>query len=87
MKIGGKYRVRDIGSHQWSKSLRELRVDVDAVLFRIRTMTEALPDLATDELRRCRRAGLVHPVLGRLVQELRKRAASLTVQLAGAARG
>jgi len=83
MKIGGKYRVRDIGAHQWSKSLRELRVDVDAVLVRIRTMAEALPDLAADELRRCKRAGLVHPVLGRLAHELRKRAASLTVQLAG----
>jgi serine/threonine-protein kinase HipA len=77
MKIGGKYRLRDVGVHQWSKLFAELGVDADATFARIRTMAESLPDLAIDQKTRCERQGLTGPTLERLTNELCARATSL----------
>ena len=81
MKIGGKYRLRDIGVYQWSKFFAELRVDGEATLARIARMAESLPDLVAKQLLRCEKAGLVHPVLDRLAEEICERVTSLASSL------
>jgi serine/threonine-protein kinase HipA len=82
MKIGGKYRLRDVGVDQWSKLFAELRVDADATFSRIRMMAESLPDLAIDQKARCERLGLGNPILERLADKLCDRGTSLALLLA-----
>src|SRR4029077_2162887 len=41
MKIGGKYRMRDIGPHQWGKFAREARLDEQMVKEHLRRILRA----------------------------------------------
>ena len=47
MKIGGEYRLRNIGLRHWQKLAAELRLDEMKLIDRIRTMAQALPDQVT----------------------------------------
>lgn len=77
MKIGGKYRLTEIGSYEWDKLARQLRLDSEHVRSSIRRMTQAVLDLTDDVLDRERHRGLAHPILERLTRALIERARQL----------
>ena len=67
MKIGGSYRLREIQRHHWEACARELRLPSESLIDRAAAMitriTDALPTVAHD----LAQAGIVDPVIGRLV--------------------
>jgi serine/threonine-protein kinase HipA len=74
MKIGGKYRLDEIGGYQFRKLATLLFLDAEQVLSRVREMALRLPDHAADLLERSRREGLTVDFLGRLTDVLAERA-------------
>jgi serine/threonine-protein kinase HipA len=75
MKIGGKYRLREIGMREWKKCAAELRCDADALRHRIASMAAAMPAAAESVQKEMRSQGIRHAVTQRLVTALRERAA------------
>jgi serine/threonine-protein kinase HipA len=75
MKIGGAYRLCDVGAPEWRKLAAEVRVDGDALTERARGMAVELPDRLADEVRQMRGAGMDHHVIGKLAGALMDRAA------------
>lgn len=73
MKIGGEYRIRDIGKRQWAKLATELKMDADALVASVIALVEdALP--AADEIAaHAASEGLDHPVLGKIANAIRAR--------------
>jgi serine/threonine-protein kinase HipA len=76
MKIGGEYRLQNIGLHQWKKLATETRVDEGGLLDRITEMAASLPDRAETVERQIAEDGLSHPTIARLGQRLKTRAAA-----------
>lgn len=74
MKIGGKYRVRDIGMRQWRKLAEDLRTDPETMVNRSIALAEMLPDHVADVRRRAEADGLDHPLTERLVIAVSERA-------------
>lgn len=66
MKIGGAYRMRDIGPRQWRKQAKDLRLDADVLMPRIRDFARKIPDTLTDVCRAAEADGLDHPLIERL---------------------
>src|SRR5262249_55982354 len=81
MKIGGTYRLRQIGRRQWQKLAAGLRLDPDALISRISQMAESLPESAQEVRRRVETAGLSHPLIARLADALAIRATQCRRQL------
>jgi serine/threonine-protein kinase HipA len=77
MKVGGKYRLRDIGRHSWSKFARENKLNEEEVRLAVETMTRRLPDEALSLASELRKAELRHPILRKLVEALVSRSASI----------
>ena len=75
MKIGGKYRLRDISPRNWEKVADELGLDQRAISERIRAMADALPAAADGVQRDMRDAGMAHEIVDRLADMLKDRAA------------
>lgn len=74
MKIGGAYRLRDVGARQWMKLATDLHVKTDQIVQRIRRMAAELPDHVSDVERQAGKAGLKHPLVARLAARLIERA-------------
>ena len=74
MKIGGEYRLRDIGMRQWRRFAKELRVDEGWLLTEIGALARALPDALRDVAVRVRGEGVDHPVIATLEKLLTERA-------------
>lgn len=74
MKIGGEYKISQIGLRQWQKFAREVRVDADELTERLREMTKRLPDEATAARARATKEGLSHALIENLVTQLIERA-------------
>lgn len=74
MKIGGAYRLRDVGPRQWMKLAAELRLDADALLQRLRDLATALPDTLSGICQAAAKDGLDHPLVERLAGALTDRA-------------
>lgn len=74
MKIGGEYRLNDIGARQWSKLAREIRIDAEKLFDELRTMAVQMPDAVSDAQKRARTEGLDHKIIGRLAERLTARA-------------
>lgn len=74
MKIGGEYRLRNIGLRHWRKLATELRLDDAKLIDRIRAMAQAMPDQASDIEKRIEGEGLSHATITRLTRRLRMRA-------------
>ncbi|MGE0751652.1 MAG: type II toxin-antitoxin system HipA family toxin [Variibacter sp.] len=66
MKIGGEYRMRDIGPRQWRKLATDLRLDEDELVERIGEFARTLPDALSDICRAAEADGLDHPLIERL---------------------
>ena len=74
MKIGGEYRLSNIGLRHWQKMATELRLDEEALIDRVRAMTITLPDTVTDVQATTEEEGLSHETISKLAQRLKMRA-------------
>jgi serine/threonine-protein kinase HipA len=74
MKLGGTYRVRDIGIRQWEKLAAENHVDAERLLTRLRSMVAALPDNVSSVRDAALAHGLHHPLIANLANALHSRA-------------
>lgn len=74
MKIGGEYRLRDIGPRQWRQLAVDLKLDRDTLVDRIRDLACAIPDRLADLHRAIEQEGLDHPLIHRLSDVLIERA-------------
>ena len=72
-KIGGKYRLEEIYSRQWTKFAAELRLASAKVLNMGRTMAETLPAAIAETVDDARANGLDHPILQRMIEVLNAR--------------
>ncbi len=89
MKVGDKYRLRDITAREWRKAATDFRMDPEAVVARVVRMTEEMPDRTEDLANKLRAAGLDHPVIDRLRTRLigRARADLTSLRRTGNVRG
>jgi serine/threonine-protein kinase HipA len=74
MKLGGHYRLRDIGGPELRKLAAGMKLSSDVVIERARELCARLPQAARDVVDACTRAGLDHPILEQLVSALEERA-------------
>lgn len=82
MKLGGKYRLRDISARSWEKLADELGLPHDAVSQRVLAMAEALPAAADGVRRHMHDAGMVHAIVDHLVDRLSEHAVKCAKLLA-----
>jgi serine/threonine-protein kinase HipA len=78
MKIGGEYRMRDIGPRQWRKQAKDLRLDAEVLMPRIRDLARKIPDALADICRAAKADGLDHPLIERLSRMITERAQQST---------
>lgn len=73
MKIGGDYKLDQIGLRQWQKFARETRLHADVLLARLTLMAKQLPDEVSKARELARGQGLDAPVMERLAAQLVER--------------
>lgn len=73
MKIGGDYKLDQIGLRQWQKFAREMRLDADAFFARLTLMAKQLPDEVSTARELASGQGLDAPVMERLAAQLVER--------------
>jgi serine/threonine-protein kinase HipA len=76
MKIGGEYRLRNIGLRHWQRLATELRLDDAKLIDGLRAMAQAIPDQAATVLKQVEGEGLSHVTVTRLCNRLKTRAVS-----------
>ena len=81
MKIGGKYKLLEIGAYEWEKFAVELHLDFDALRARILNLAQALPDTARKVGDAIKAGGIAHDIIGRLSESLAKRAVHCEAQM------
>jgi serine/threonine-protein kinase HipA len=74
MKIGGEYRVNQIGLRQWQKFAREARVNVEQLVEVLIFTAKQLPDEVAAARSQAREEGLNNALVGRLATQLIDRA-------------
>jgi len=74
MKLGGEYRLRNIGLREWRRLAEDVRTDAGALIARVQAMAAELPDLIATVQKEIAAAGLNHPILRKLAQRLTTRA-------------
>lgn len=74
MKVGGEYRLRNIGLRHWQKLAAASRLDVARLIDRIRAMAEAIPDQAAANQKQIEGEGLSHVTITRVCKRLATRA-------------
>jgi serine/threonine-protein kinase HipA len=74
MKIGGEYRLRNIGLRHWQKLATQLRLDDANLINRIRAMAEAMPDQSATIENQIEAEGLSHMTITRVCKRLATRA-------------
>ncbi len=74
MKMGGTYRLRDVGLHAWRKLAGQLGLGEGEVVDRVARLAAAAPDMALQSLQRCREQKLRHPLLDKLTDRVCERA-------------
>jgi serine/threonine-protein kinase HipA len=75
MKIGGEYKLNQIGPRQWHRFARKARVDADVLITQLTAMAKQLPDEVNAARKRSREAGLKEEIIERLATQLIARAA------------
>jgi serine/threonine-protein kinase HipA len=73
MKLGGEYRLRNIGLHQWRNLAQELRLDPDALTHRVDGFARQLGDHVSQVKHRMINEGLTHPIIAHLADALTAR--------------
>jgi len=84
-KIGGEYRLADIGLRQWTKLAAEARLPSADVLAVCREMADILPGHIGAVAMQARDEGLDHPIVGRMVEALSDHAGHCGKMLAAGA--
>jgi serine/threonine-protein kinase HipA len=84
MKIGGEYRLSQIGLRQWQKFAREARLEADELIERLAAMARELPDEVNTARVRVREQGLAGAIVERLAAALIQRAIDCQRILGGA---
>ena len=74
MKIGGEYRLSNIGLRNWQKFAAELRLNEGLLIDRLKTMAASLPNHAETTLKELESEGLSHVTITRLADRLKARA-------------
>jgi serine/threonine-protein kinase HipA len=74
MKIGGEYKLNQIGLRQWQKFAREMRIDAAGLIESLVAMAKQLPDDVNAARARGREEGLKETIIDRLATQLVKRA-------------
>lgn len=74
MKVGSKYLLEAIDRRQWISTARELRLNPEELIQRLRAMAEQLPDACADVRSRAAKAGLDRAIVGRLSEAIARRA-------------
>jgi serine/threonine-protein kinase HipA len=74
MKIGGKYKLSQIGAREWRKFARETRVDAEKVIAGMSLLAETLPDKLSDVCATAQAEGLDNAIIKRLAAKLIERA-------------
>jgi serine/threonine-protein kinase HipA len=83
MKIGGEYRLRDIGQRQWRKLATEVRRDPESLVQRARAVTDHVADNVVNVANRMADEGITHPNVSRLKDALTARAIQCRKILSG----
>ncbi|MCW5770518.1 MAG: type II toxin-antitoxin system HipA family toxin [Rhodospirillaceae bacterium] len=73
MKMGGEYRLRDIGPRQWRKFAEELKLKPGGIVERAADLASQLPQHVEDVRNDIRARGLEHAILDRLATMLTAR--------------
>src|SRR5215831_20998667 len=74
MKIGGEYKLSQIGLRHWQKFARETRLDIGEVIGELKVMIKYLPDDVNALRARAHEDGLDNDVVDRLAARLIERA-------------
>jgi serine/threonine-protein kinase HipA len=74
MKIGGEYRLRNIGLRHWHRLAADVHTDRDALIDRIRAMAAGFADLVATIQTRVAAEGLAHTTISSLARRLKSRA-------------
>ena len=74
MKIGGEYRLRNIGIHAWRRLCEEVSLDPGATCSHLQGLAEKVASVAPAVLERCHQQGLRHPLLEQLAEKIIVRA-------------
>jgi len=83
MKVGGEYRLLQVGIRQWQKLAQEVRVDAEELIEHMRSMAEQLPDEIATICARAHNEGLNLPIIDRLAAKLSERAGACRRALLG----
>jgi serine/threonine-protein kinase HipA len=74
MRIGGHYRLREIGRHQWERLARELNINGEQLVTTLLEFADSLPDHVASTRDRLHAEGLAHPIINQLSDALVNRA-------------
>ncbi len=70
MKIGGDYKISQIGLREWQKFARETHLDADRVRAALVDMAAQIPDFVTAVQAQAKKDGLNNAIVGRLATQL-----------------
>lgn len=70
MKVGSKYRIKEIARRHWESTAKELKLPASELLDRMITLAKALPVASGELVSAMHAEGLHHPVIERLGQHL-----------------
>ena len=82
MKLGGEYRLRDIGARHVARMAAETRQSQKRRVERARALNSEIPIAVMDVADRMRASGLEHEIVGRLAETIADRAKTLEAMLA-----
>jgi hypothetical protein len=68
-KLGGEYRLRNIGLHRWGNLAEELHIDPGGLIRRVTDFAKDLGDHVSDVKRRMTDEGTAHPIIRCLADE------------------
>ena len=74
MRVGGEYRLRNIGNRQWRKLARELGANEGQLIDRLTLFAKRIPDEANDVGRQLQSQGLKHPIVIKMTDAIADRA-------------
>ncbi len=80
MRIGGKYRLHEIGARQWEKLASELHLDAATLRERLLDLSQRTSVAAYDVLQKAHSDGLDHPILEQLASTVAQRASDCARQ-------
>jgi serine/threonine-protein kinase HipA len=83
MKVGGEYKLSQIGLRQWQKFAREVRAEPEELIARLIAMAKQLPDEVSAARVRAREQGLGGAIIERLATKLIERANECERRLGG----